>query len=247
MARSTGVSHATVDAADLRVEFCLDGKVAHEDVVDALARIDLSRLTPVSKVPAYRGRRGYSGYWWLASLRRSVPFATLGQADMLISLDYSNKYTQVIHNPFKLSWPVSPGGSRRSVVPPYLALGAGVSPAVVFRGPLPRGLTAESFSDSAGLAARGSTSTQTRVENLRWLAAFRYTSCRPNDRQQEVIRDDVLRTGQFRAAQRASAHVLGASQSQVFTWLSNMLWMRQLGANLDDELLHGKTRLEVLA
>lgn len=247
MSRQVGARNAAADVADFRVEFCLDGQAAYEQAVTALARVDLSRLAPIAKVPAYRGRRGYSGYWWLASLRRSVPFATLGEADMLISLDYSNKYTQVIHNPFRLSWPASPRGDRRSVVPPYLALGAGVRPAVMFKGPLPRGLPANIFTDSTGLVARRSTATQTKMENLRWLAAFRYTTCRPNDRQQHVIREAVLRTGQFRAAQRASAQALNAGQSHVFTWLCHMLWMHQLAANLDEELLRGKTTLEVLA
>ncbi|ROR53339.1 hypothetical protein EDD41_0480 [Luteococcus japonicus] len=113
MATSEGVSTSAIDAAEIRVKFCLDGQHATEQAASELAHTDLASLTPITKAPAYSGRRGYSGYWWLASVRRSVPFSTLSEVDMLISLDYSNKYTQFIHNPFRISWPTSSRSKRR--------------------------------------------------------------------------------------------------------------------------------------
>lgn len=138
-------------ATDLSVELRLEGEPATCHRLDVLAHLDLDRLTPISRPPAYRGRLGYQGYWWLASLGRHVEFSTLSEADLLIQLDYSNRYTGVVHNPFRLRWASSGARDSRTTTPSYLAWASGGPADAVFKAALPHASVTSSLADLAGI------------------------------------------------------------------------------------------------
>lgn len=230
---------------DLSVELRLEGEAATRQPLDVLAHLDLDRLTPISRPPAYRGRLGYQGFWWSSSLGRHVGFSTLSEADLLIQLDYSNRYTNVLHNPFRLRWASSGARGSHTAAPSYLAWAPGGPADAVFKAALPHASVTTTLAALAGIRVLHPADSETTLTNLRWLAAFRFSTCQPDEATRQAIKVAVERASTFQSVRRLVSHELRVQPPDVSTWICNMLWHREVRAPLDRELLRGKTPLEV--
>lgn len=86
---------------------------ASDKVVDLpptrAGQIDLGAVAPVRGQSAWQGRRAYSGSWWVASLRRSVEFASLTERDTLLLLDSTHRVVAVTARPVSIRWPEEAG------------------------------------------------------------------------------------------------------------------------------------------
>lgn len=227
------------------VEIRLAGAPLERRPLVELARLQMDQLTPVTQIPAYRGRRGHQGYWWLSSVGHSVEFSTLTEADLLVQLDYSNRYAGFVHSPMRLLWKSNGAKTSQRVVPSYLGWMPDGSADLVFSGPLPHPAVLETLTEQTGIQVRSRLADETFMTNLRWLAAFRFTTCRPDLDARDAIRKAVERDGRFQAVRRAVSAELGVQPEAVSTWICSMLWHRELRTPLDREMLRGKSPLEV--
>ncbi len=104
----------TVDAED----FCLE-------YVDALGRVRRGPLEvmwsarfenggPVRGFPSFKGQRNFTGRYWAATGTTHVGYESWLERDHAMHLDFDRRVTEVVSQPFRLSWrPVSSRGRVR--------------------------------------------------------------------------------------------------------------------------------------
>ena len=197
--------------------------------LSALARLNVSELQPVAKVQAYRGRVGYSGMWWMRTLRSSVEFPTLRARDSLIVEDFSNTIEQIVARPLQV---VDPTG-HVLLQPEYLIERRDGTIDLLVLDVDTHGLedVGALLRDEAGMRVVASPPLPDVPRTcLHWLAGFRMTRFDPDPRTEASLVNLFARPAALGSALRRST--LSEPRTVLLDHVYNLLWRCILAMDL---------------
>lgn len=219
---------------------------ASDKVVDLpptrAGQIDLGAVAPVRGQSAWQGRRAYSGSWWVASLRRSVEFASLTERDTLLLLDSTHRVVAVTARPVSIRWPEEAG---LPTCKPcfFVRYSDGNEELICSR--VPDHQWALELQEATGWRLRTPPRVGTiLLENARWLAGYRFDRFRPAQQEQALLRTIIGSGSPLATAARNGSKAVGAPAASVTGWIYALLWLGLLHAPLESELLSSRTVVE---
>lgn len=205
-------------------------------------QIDLGAVAPVRGLSAWPGRRAYSGSWWLASLRRSVDFASLTERDTLLMLDSTHRVVAVTARPLSIRWPEEAG--LPSCKPSFFVRYSNGDEELICSS-VPDHRSALEFEETTGWRLRKPPRVGTiPLENARWLAGYRFDRFRPALKEQAVLQTVIGSGSSLATAARNGSKAVGAPAASVTGWIYALLWLGVLHAQLESEPLSSRTVVE---
>jgi hypothetical protein len=200
--------------------------------------VPFEQVLPVRAFGSHKGKRSFSGLWWLATTADHVGYESWLERDHVMALDFDPDVVGLASQPFRLSW--EQDGKDRAHTPDYFARlsdGTGLVIDVRDDGRI-EPEDAEAFAATARACAsvgwefrRVGAIGAVRAANLRWLAGYRHPRCM-----------DAGRAARLRQAFGEPRPLLdGARQAgdliAVLPVLCHLLWVHVLEAGLDAALL----------
>jgi hypothetical protein len=103
------VTHAPVEPCELPdgIQLVYVDDRDHRRVIalDDAVRLDFGRVKAIRKPPAYRGQRNFPGWWWSATTRSHVVYASWLQRHHVVEADRDPRVIAISGQPFELTWP----------------------------------------------------------------------------------------------------------------------------------------------
>jgi hypothetical protein len=81
-----------------------DRGLRHAIALEGATRVDFGRIRAVRQPPAYRGQRNFPGWWWSATTRSHVVYASWLERHHIIEADRDVRVTGIVGQPFELTW-----------------------------------------------------------------------------------------------------------------------------------------------
>ncbi|MET8310705.1 TnsA-like heteromeric transposase endonuclease subunit [Micromonospora sp. NPDC005173] len=188
---------------------------------------------PIRSLASYRGKKSFSGLWWLATTSAHVGYQSWLERDHVMALDFDAAVVALASRPIRLIW--QHDGETRTHTPDYFVrLGDGTAVVIDVR-PDDRiePEDAEAF-DITAQACEAVGWTFRRVgemdgvlrENLRWLSGYRHPRCLHPARAADLRRVFAGGAPLMEGARRAGDSIA------VLPTLFHLLWRQVLRTDL---------------
>lgn len=178
-----GVAAGDADRGGFELDYVDDAGERRRESLSAAWNVRFEDIEPVRGLRWSKGQRRFAGWWWSSTSDRHVGFASWGQRDCAMWLDFDPKVAGFAAQPF---WLHLPGGGRFG--PAYFArlvdgTGVVVDVRAAAADPAPGGADAVDGVVSSACAAVGwefrrvAAADPVRLANLRWLSRYRHPRC----------------------------------------------------------------------
>ena len=178
-----GVAAGDVDRGGFELDYVDDGGERRRESLSAVWNVRFEDVEPVRPLRWSKGQRRWAGWWWSSTSGRHVGFASWGQRDCAMWLDFDPSVTGFAAQPF---WLHCPGGDRFG--PAYFArLVDGTGVVIDVHGNI-ADPAAPGDPDAFDVVARACAAVgwefrrvgaadPVRLANVRWLSRYRHPRC----------------------------------------------------------------------
>lgn len=235
------MSHQPVDAmSGSYATIRRHGRVETVCCCDTLASIDPASMEPLDSITAWRDSGPISGAWWSSTLKCNVEVGNQRERDALMLEDFAGSLRRVTSRPMRLDFPSfslelkpshlierTSGNWDLLVVEPIHPDMAGI-----FIRATGLGLHSPAGLDSTHL-----------VQNVRWLAGFRFSRFAVPASVHEYVLGGLGSPRSIRALCARAASSTGLPRENTLAGVYRMLWDRQLVADLESRALSDRTEV----